>query len=78
MKYGNLNFLEPSGSLQVCNWTALPLFFSECGEGGSSSSIIVYLPTKIPIKYLYLNYTNYAKVSHLGIGPVRGWDLMVL
>jgi len=25
MKYGNLNFLEPSGPLQACNWTALPL-----------------------------------------------------
>jgi len=25
MKSGNLNFLEPSGPLQVCNWTALPL-----------------------------------------------------
>jgi len=25
MKSGNLNFLEPSGPLQVCNGTALPL-----------------------------------------------------
>jgi hypothetical protein len=25
MKYGNLNFLEPSGPFQVCNGTALPL-----------------------------------------------------
>jgi hypothetical protein len=24
MKSGNLNFLEPSGSLQACNGTALP------------------------------------------------------
>ena len=27
MKYGNLNFLEPSGPLQACNGTALPLPF---------------------------------------------------
>ena len=27
MKSGNLNFLEPSGSLQACNGTALPLPF---------------------------------------------------
>jgi len=27
MKSGNLNFLEPSGPLQVCNGTALPLPF---------------------------------------------------
>jgi hypothetical protein len=26
VKSGNLNFLEPSGSLQACNGTALPLF----------------------------------------------------
>jgi hypothetical protein len=26
MKYGNLNFLEPSGPLQACNRTDLPLF----------------------------------------------------
>ena len=25
MKFGNLNFLEPSGPLQACNGTALPL-----------------------------------------------------
>jgi hypothetical protein len=25
MKSGNLNFLEPFGPLQACNWTALPL-----------------------------------------------------
>jgi hypothetical protein len=24
-KSGNINFLEPSGPLQACNWTALPL-----------------------------------------------------
>jgi hypothetical protein len=27
MKSGNLNFLEPSGPLQVCNGTALPYLY---------------------------------------------------
>ena len=27
MKSGNLNFLEPSGPLQACNGTALPLLY---------------------------------------------------
>jgi hypothetical protein len=27
MKSGNLNFLEPSGPLQACKWTAFPLPF---------------------------------------------------
>jgi len=29
MKFGNLNFLEPSGPLQACNGTALPLPLTE-------------------------------------------------
>jgi hypothetical protein len=29
MKSGNLNFLEPSGTLQACNGTALPFTFGE-------------------------------------------------
>jgi len=29
MKSGNLNFLEPSGPLQACNGTALPLYDNE-------------------------------------------------
>jgi len=27
MKSGNLNFLEPSGPLQACDWTALPFIY---------------------------------------------------
>jgi hypothetical protein len=27
MKSGNLNFLEPSGPLQACNGTALPILY---------------------------------------------------
>ena len=30
MKSGNLNFLEPSGPLQACNGTVLPLNFITC------------------------------------------------
>jgi len=30
MKSGNLNFLEPSGPLQACNGTALPLPLLMC------------------------------------------------
>jgi hypothetical protein len=29
MKSGNLNFLEPSGPLQSCNGTALPLLYEQ-------------------------------------------------
>jgi len=30
VKSGKLNFLEPSGSLQACNGTALPFFLQQC------------------------------------------------
>ena len=29
MKFGNLNFLEPSGPLQACNGTDLPFFYTQ-------------------------------------------------
>ena len=32
MKSGNFNFLEPSGPLQACNGTALPLLFIDTIE----------------------------------------------
>jgi hypothetical protein len=32
MKSGNLNFHEPSGSLQACNGTALLFYFPLCAE----------------------------------------------
>ena len=32
MKSGNLNFLEPSGPLQTCNGTTLPLPFTYSGN----------------------------------------------
>ena len=37
MKSGNLNLLEPSGPLQACNGTALPLPFTyKCSDAGSN------------------------------------------
>jgi len=40
MKSGNLNFLEPSGPLQVCNGTALPLLRICCDADGASSHFL--------------------------------------
>ena len=45
MKSGNLNFLEPSGPLQDCNETALPLPLPniwECGPGSSVGIVTDY------------------------------------
>jgi hypothetical protein len=36
MKSGNLNFLEPSGPLQACNGTALPLPLGVCFDSVSA------------------------------------------
>ena len=40
MKCGNHNFLEPSGSLQSCNRTALPYLVEECSWGKVLDSLI--------------------------------------
>jgi hypothetical protein len=40
MKFGNLNFLEPSGPLQACDGTALPL--------------LLPLPLPLPLPILYM------------------------
>jgi hypothetical protein len=32
MKSGNLNFLEHSGPLEACNWTALPFTYVYCRQ----------------------------------------------
>jgi hypothetical protein len=42
MKSGNLNFLEPSGTLQACNGTALPLLPSSVAILGMSLNIRNY------------------------------------
>ena len=44
MKSGNLNFLEPSGPLQACNGTALPLQIYCGGRGGSVVKVLCYKP----------------------------------
>ena len=50
IKSGNLNFLEPSGPLQACNGTALPLF----GNIGL-----------IPVRYLVASRLLACKRFHL-------------
>jgi len=41
MKAGNLNFLEPSGSLQACNGTALPIYI--CKQKRKNISAMLFL-----------------------------------
>ena len=41
MKSGNRNFLEPSGSLQACNGTPLPLPFNKVKYTISNANVIV-------------------------------------
>ena len=39
-KSGNLNFLEPSGPVQACNGTALPLQIDSCDRQESFLAIL--------------------------------------
>ena len=54
MKSGNLNFLEPSGPLETCNGTALPLPL-HCLK----TVLILKIPVKdlladVPLIYIYI------------------------
>jgi hypothetical protein len=43
LKSGSLKLLEPSGSVQVCNWIGLP-FLIDCYVGTSISEDAVWSP----------------------------------
>jgi len=59
MKSGNLNFLEPSGPLQVCNGTALPLPLPR-GDKSLFGSGKIKLEDRIKIAH---KHTNCGKVT---------------
>ena len=40
MKSGNLNFLEPSGPLQACKGTALPLYINVTTAGDNTDTAL--------------------------------------
>ena len=55
MKSGNLNFLEPSGTLQACNGTALPLLSELCVKWPTRSfSVIIIIIKLLDAGYLQL------------------------
>jgi hypothetical protein len=54
MKSGNLNLLEPSGPLQACNRTALPLLFVMCNV----QLQIVHNPYTIIRVYIPVDFEN--------------------
>ena len=58
MKTGNLNFLEPSGPLQTCNGTALPLSFIRC-------YVVVISSTTPAISRKSFRYVGSSCMSHL-------------
>ena len=47
MKSGNINFLEPSGPLQTCNGTALPLLSFQKKKRLPPSSVLIMDPTDL-------------------------------
>jgi hypothetical protein len=49
MKSGNINFLEPSGPLQACNGTALPLPYLSTKEPGIWNNFIYLIFTNMVI-----------------------------
>jgi len=67
MKYGNRKFLEPSGSLQACNGTALPFFFFYCDE---YSVLILLIIAAVSI---YFTVLQIEFKFHLGFLSSEAW-----
>jgi hypothetical protein len=63
MKSGNLNFLEPSGPLQVCNVTALPFFtlFVRNNVSFIHSKSAISQNYDIHVSYVSHNTSNYIR-----------------
>jgi len=72
-KSGNLNFVEPSGPVRVCNGTALPLILPSHPRLGFPSILLSSFPRKITYTFVshacYTRRTPYAviKSPHLMI-----------
>jgi len=72
MKSGNLNFLEPSGTLQPCNGTALPLWILTLCQYGHSA-----ITDTLPIRTL-CHYWHSAITDTLPIFPVNTYSELSL
>ena len=68
MKSGNLNFLEPSGPLQVCNGTALPLQYPHyCGKPSHEMKLRICVVEEILLPNSGVSYfINYVAPCHRG------------
>jgi hypothetical protein len=65
MKSGNFNFLEPSGSLQACNGTALPFTVTMVGRTRLILLLYVYYLPCYDIPY-ELNRNENSSISRVG------------
>ena len=68
MKSGKLNFLEPSGPLQACNGTDLPLLIYIYMMGGLSFVYLILLHMPYIYIYIYI-YTYYEKQLLVSLCP---------
>jgi len=65
MKYGNLNFLEPSGPLQACNGTALPLPLPIFRKWTSTCFGHICSPSSVGTPYIYIYIYIYIYTQQL-------------
>jgi len=77
MKSGNLNFLEPSGPLQACNGTALPLtpYIISLHLKGTEIRRCIFRFVSFLYKMLIKMKPNYFRFSLLNINVRRTWAL---
>jgi hypothetical protein len=63
MKSENLNFLEPSGPLLACNWTALPFLQFSPLYGNFTAHLQIFFAKYIQFNYNFSPYNNRMKMS---------------
>jgi hypothetical protein len=61
MKSGNLNFLEPSGPLQACNGTALPLYIFKRISGLAKNRYVTFSTSKMEAERPFHKTINFCR-----------------
>jgi len=73
MKSGDLNFLEPSGPLQACNRTALPLLCSQVYLGPGTVDVV---PLAVNFLWLHSQLSSRIRKQSWNYRPVQYHPLM--
>jgi hypothetical protein len=76
MKSGNLNFLEPSGPLQACNGTALPLLLYTLANNHIPSKVIILALFETKDVDIVIISIDTTRITNIAINSNNKWFLV--